>query len=99
PPSQVTGAPELGVLEEIVLRCLSKSPERRYQSAGALALDLRAALGIDEQGRPSVLPRRMSAYSPAPLSDALEPPLRHATPRPGDVNAFRPRRRAWSWAV
>ena len=46
-------------LETIVLKCLEKSPIRRYHSAQAMAEDLERWLsGLPIRARPSTLPER-----------------------------------------
>ena len=61
------------VLSDLVLKLLAKTPEERYQSAGALAADLRQALaawraagrvGTFELGRGDLAPAGRAAARP-----------------------------------
>src|SRR5205807_10620013 len=44
PPSQFVGIEKMGVLEDIILRCLEKKPDHRYQTLRELVRDLDLAL-------------------------------------------------------
>lgn len=46
-PSRYADAPIPPLLEEVVMRCLEKDPDRRYQDAGQLAAALRSACPVD----------------------------------------------------
>jgi eukaryotic-like serine/threonine-protein kinase len=83
PPSQVSpAARELGVLEEITLRCLAKKPEERYGTMTELGAALAVALHPRDDGGIEVAPRSgrsLSRTSAAPtprfpMADELEPP-------------------------
>lgn len=54
-------------LEEIVLRCLEKSPESRYQTMGELEGALSKRL---ERGAPNVVPERLAAPSSSDSTDS-----------------------------
>ena len=73
PPSQLVGTAELGVLEDILLRCLEKKPEHRYASLRELTHDLDLALSESAPvERPSVA-RQRRAVPRSLLADELEP--------------------------
>ncbi|MBN1204962.1 MAG: protein kinase [Myxococcaceae bacterium] len=63
PPRPSELAPMPAALEEVVLRCLSKEPSRRYASAHALSVALRQALEPlpEASARPSAPPPRPAA--------------------------------------
>lgn len=72
PPSQLKDTEDLGVLETIMLRCLLKKPEQRYQTLGELSRELDQAL-LQAGVRPA------DASRPRPrslLADELELPSR-----------------------
>jgi len=73
PPSQLVGIEKLGVLEDIILRCLEKKPEHRYQSLRELVRDLDLALNPTGP-RPTAARRRRLSRSL--LADELELPTR-----------------------
>ena len=75
PPSELVGTAELGVLEDILLRCLEKKPEHRYASLRELTHDLDLALNESANGeRPSVARARQRRAVPRSLlADELEP--------------------------
>ena len=81
PPSRLVGTAELGVLEDIMLRCLEKKPEHRYASLRELATDLDLALHGPRSAseRPSAF-RRRRAVPRSLLADALELPSRDELP-------------------
>ncbi|HET7542333.1 MAG TPA: protein kinase [Polyangiaceae bacterium] len=72
PPSKLVGIEKLGVLEDIILRCLEKKPDYRYQTMRELRADLDLAL---DPGGPRRLPARKRRGTPRPLlADELELP-------------------------
>ena len=74
PPSQLTGIEQLGVLEDITLRCLEKKPEHRYAALRELSHDLDLALRATG-GRLSAS-RQRRATPRSLLADELELPSR-----------------------
>jgi serine/threonine-protein kinase len=84
PPSQVKGQ-NLGPIEDVIMKALSKRPEDRYQSMSELIADLdRIAVGAS----PELAARRGPASVPGDFAPALEPPshteLRPSAARPAD---------------
>lgn len=78
PPSPRAAAPEAGIsaaLEEVVLNCMAKRPDDRYQSMRAVEAALTAIL---EDEAPELAPRgvpvRMRTYPPAERLRAAAPP-------------------------
>lgn len=87
PPSQLPGTERLGVLESVLMRCLQKKPEQRYQSLAELCLDLDRALvaaggaPVAERSRPR--PRSLLADElELPTRDELGLGLEAALPKP-----------------
>lgn len=76
-PSQLMGTEKLGVLEDILLRCLEKKPENRYSSVRDLIRDLDLALRVGGEQPSAVRQRRVSPRSL--LADELELPEREPT--------------------
>ncbi|MEI9940445.1 MAG: serine/threonine-protein kinase [Pseudomonadota bacterium] len=74
PPSQLVGIEKLGVLEDIILRCLEKKPDHRYATLRELSRDLDLALN-PKGPRPPVL-RHRRATPRSLLADELELPSR-----------------------
>ena len=60
PPSQLVGIEKLGVLEDIILRCLEKKPEHRYQTLARA--DARSRSGAEPDG-PTPVRRTASGAS------------------------------------
>ena len=54
-------------LERVVEKCLSKSPDERYQSASELAVDLRAAAKSDAQSQATMASRPAHPATTSPL--------------------------------
>ncbi|MEO6601053.1 MAG: serine/threonine-protein kinase [Polyangiaceae bacterium] len=96
PPSQLLATAELGVLEDITLRCLEKKPDHRYATLRELTHDL-LALSLPNGERPSASrPRR--AISRSLLADELELPGREERPS-GAPHSARKRRLGWPLIV
>jgi serine/threonine-protein kinase len=79
PPSRVTAAcPELGAVEEVILRCLEKRPEQRFASMSELADALEWAAQAPERPIARALaeptPGKVGESPIARGSDAPEPP-------------------------
>jgi len=75
-------------LDTIVMRCLEKDPRRRYQTAGALSLDLGRFLAGEAPSTPPPddAPTRLTApvgAPPLPPSASWETQTRGAYPEPG----------------
>jgi serine/threonine-protein kinase len=75
PPSQLVGIDKLGVLEDIILRCLEKKPDHRYQTLRELSHDLDLALNPTGP-RPLATARRRRGTPRSLLADELELPSR-----------------------
>lgn len=60
PSAHITNTKLLGALEDVILRCLQKRPERRYQRAADLSAELAAILRPTEDGSFQVAPRKQT---------------------------------------
>jgi hypothetical protein len=77
PPPPRSVSPEVpAALESIILRCLAKSPEQRFQSAEEIANDLRGVLGVVAPPRARII--RMPDEKPAVVAT---PRVEPATPK------------------
>jgi len=74
PPSQLVGIEKLGVLEDIILHCLEKKPDHRYQTMRDLRADIDLALHPSAPRR--LAARRRRATPRSLLADELELPSR-----------------------
>jgi eukaryotic-like serine/threonine-protein kinase len=91
PPSQFVGIDKLGVLEDIILRCLEKKPEHRYQTLRELIGDLDLALSPTGP-RPSIA-RHRRVTPRSLLADELELPSRDERAARLQASLTKP----WSW--
>jgi len=91
PPSQLVGIEKLGVLEDIILRCLEKKPEHRYQTLRELRGDLDLALNPTGP-KPSVA-RRRRVTPRSLLADELELPSREEQAARVGASFLKP----WPW--
>ncbi|MEM9189350.1 MAG: serine/threonine-protein kinase [Myxococcota bacterium] len=87
PPSQ--GNAELGALESVILRALSKKPEDRYQTMQEMVEDIETVV----RGG-SVRPSRSTLAAGAGLADALEPPSNSERPGLNTTSLNLPKNRA-----
>lgn len=76
PPSVHLGGPaELGALEQVILRCLEKKPEKRYPSMAALATELKRVASFSDVGELTIEPAvPAEPRAPHRLADELELP-------------------------
>lgn len=91
PPSQLVGIEKLGVLEDIILRCLEKKPDHRYQSLRELTRDLDLALNPTGPRPFAVRQRRGTPRSL--LADELELPSREERAARLEASFLKP----WPW--
>jgi eukaryotic-like serine/threonine-protein kinase len=91
PPSQLVGIEKLGVLEDIILRCMEKKPDHRYKTLRELSHDL--DLALNPKGPRPLIARQRRATPRSLLADELELPSRdEQAARVGASGA-----RAWPW--
>jgi serine/threonine protein kinase len=95
PPSQLLATAELGVLEDITLRCLEKKPDHRYATLRELSHDLDLALNAPNGERPSAS-RQRRAVPRSLLADELELPAREERPQWSKRSA---RKRQMGWPL
>jgi serine/threonine-protein kinase len=93
PPSQLLVTAELGVLEDITLRCLEKKPDHRYATLRELIHDLDLAMHAGNDERPSASRQRRSVPRSL-LADELELPSRAERPLWSSRSA---RKRPFGW--
>ena len=74
PPSQLVGIEKLGVLEDIILRCMEKKPDHRYASLRELSRDL--DLALNPKGPRPLSARQRRTTPRSLLADELELPSR-----------------------
>ncbi|HKO51702.1 MAG TPA: serine/threonine-protein kinase, partial [Polyangiaceae bacterium] len=74
PPSQLVGIEKLGVLEDIILRCMEKKPDHRYRTLLELSHDLELAL--NPKGPRPLIARQRRTTPRSLLADELELPSR-----------------------
>ncbi len=91
PPSQLVGIEKLGVLEDIILRCMEKKPDHRYRTLLELSRDLDLALNAQDP-RP-LIARRRRATPRSLLADELELPSREEHAARLEASLSRP----WPW--
>jgi len=91
PPSQLVGIDKLGVLEDIILRCLEKKPEHRYRTLRELIGDLELAL--NPAGTRTLIARRRRPTPRSLLADELELPSREERAARLEASLLKP----WPW--
>ena len=91
PPSQLVGIEKLGVLEDIILRCLEKKPEHRYQALRELTCDL--DLALNPTGPRPLASRQRRGTPRSLLADELELPSREERAARLEASFLKP----WPW--
>jgi len=91
PPSVLLGEPsELGALEQVILRCLEKKPEKRFASMAALSAELKRVASFSDLGEVMIQPvepaeprvrHRLADDLELPTASELEHALSRAGPR------------------
>jgi eukaryotic-like serine/threonine-protein kinase len=91
PPIQLLGIEKLGVLEDIILRCLEKKPDHRYQALSELSRDL--DLALNPKGPRPLASRHRRATPRSLLADELELPSREERAARLEASSVKP----WPW--
>ena len=91
PPSQLVGIDKLGVLEDIILRCMEKKPDHRYATLRELSRDL--DLALNPKGPRPLITRRRRTTPRSLLADELELPSREERAARLERSGSRP----WPW--
>ena len=90
PPREIVDGTELGVLEDITLRCLEKNPKERYPSMQDVSADLRRAVTVSSDGIVVVRPSTRGVSPPVQSVLAARAGARGADPLP--LDPYVPRR-------
>jgi len=91
PPSQLVGIDKLGVLEDIILRCLEKKADHRYQALRELTRDL--DLALNPTGPRPFAARQRRGTPRSLLADELELPSREERAARLEASFLKP----WPW--
>ena len=91
PPSQLIGIEKLGVLEDIILRCMEKKPDHRYATLLELSRDL--DLALNPKGPHPLIARQRRSTPRSLLADQLELPSRDEHAARIEASYLKP----WPW--
>jgi serine/threonine-protein kinase len=82
PPREIVDGTELGVLEDITLRCLEKNPKERYPSMQDVSADLRRAVTVSSDGIVVVRPSTRGVSPPVQSVLSVRAGARGSEPLP-----------------